>query len=112
MQMFRQPQINVPVLGVVENMSYFTPAELPDNKYYIFGKDGGKNLATRFGVPFLGEIPLIQGIRESSDEGYPAVMKDGISAEAFRNVSQELARQIAIRNSTIDKTKVVEIKVS
>lgn len=111
-QMFRQPQINVPVLGVVENMSYFTPAELPDNKYYIFGKDGGKNLATRYGVPFLGEIPLVQGIRESGDNGYPAVMNDDITAGAFRKVAEELARQVTIRNSTIEKTKVVEIKTS
>src|SRR5690606_16158546 len=67
--MFRQPQINVPVLGIVENMAYFTPEELPDNKYYIFGKDGGKNLSQKYDVPFLGQIPLVQGIRESGDSG-------------------------------------------
>ena len=112
LQMFRQPQINVPVLGVVENMSYFTPAELPNNKYYIFGKDGGKNLAAKYDVPFLGEIPLVQGIRESGDNGYPAVMKDDITADAFRKLSEELARQVAIRNATKEKTKVVEIKMN
>ena len=111
-QMFRQPQINVPVLGIVENMSYFTPLELPENKYYIFGKEGGKNLASKYNVPFLGEIPLVQGIRESGDSGYPAVLQDGVTSEAFRNLSEELARQVAIRNATLDKTKVVEIKTN
>ena len=71
--MFRQKQINVPILGVVENMAYFTPEELPDNKYYIFGQGGGKVLASRYEVPFLGEIPLVQGIREAGDEGQPIV---------------------------------------
>ncbi|MFN7602248.1 MAG: Mrp/NBP35 family ATP-binding protein, partial [Bacteroidota bacterium] len=70
--MFKQPAINVPVLGIVENMAFFTPEELPDNKYYIFGKDGGKNLAEKYAVPFLGQIPLVQGIRESGDSGLPA----------------------------------------
>jgi ATP-binding protein involved in chromosome partitioning len=111
-QMFRQPQIMVPVLGIVENMAYFTPAELPGNKYYIFGKDGGKNLAMKYEVPFLGEIPLVQSIRESGDDGYPAVLKDDITSAAFRNLSEELARQVAIRNATGEKTKVVEIKTS
>jgi ATP-binding protein involved in chromosome partitioning len=112
LQMFRQPQINVPVLGIVENMSYFTPAELPDNKYYIFGKDGGKELAAKYQVPFLGEVPLVQGIRESGDNGYPAVLQDGIMADAFKKLSEELARQVAIRNATGEKTRVVEIKIS
>jgi ATP-binding protein involved in chromosome partitioning len=107
--MFRQPQINVPILGVVENMAYFTPAELPNNKYYIFGKDGGKNLAEKFDVPLLGQIPLVQSIRESGDSGLPAVMKDGITAEAFMNLGEALARQIAIRNATFDHTKKVEM---
>jgi len=109
-QMFKQPQINVPVLGIVENMAYFTPLELPDNKYFIFGKDGGKRLADQYKVPLLGQIPLVEGIRESSDEGYPAVMKDDMSGKAFHNLAQELARQVAIRNATMDKTKIVEIK--
>jgi ATP-binding protein involved in chromosome partitioning len=97
--MFKQAQINVPVLGVVENMAYFTPEELPDNKYYIFGKDGGKKLAEKYQVPFLGEIPLVQGIRESGDSGLPAVLKGGPAADAFKNLSQTLARHIAIRNA-------------
>ncbi len=109
-QMFRQSQINVPVLGIVENMAYFTPLELPENKYYIFGKDGGKQIADQYEVPLLGQIPLVQGIRESCDEGYPAVMKDDPSGKAFYNLAQELARQVAIRNATMDKTKIVEIK--
>ncbi|MEM7548633.1 MAG: Mrp/NBP35 family ATP-binding protein [Bacteroidota bacterium] len=111
LSMFKQPQINVPVLGVVENMAYFTPLELPDNKYFIFGENGGRNLAKNHDVPFLGEVPLIQGIRESGDSGYPAVMKNDLSSEAFEHISSELARQVAIRNSKLQKTEVVELKV-
>jgi ATP-binding protein involved in chromosome partitioning len=109
-QMFRQPQINVPVLGIVENMAYFTPAELPDHKYYIFGKEGGKKLAEKYGVPMLGQIPLVQSIRESCDDGHPAVLEDDITGKAFGNLAEELARQVAIRNATMDQTKIVEIK--
>jgi ATP-binding protein involved in chromosome partitioning len=98
--MFNQSQIKVPILGVVENMAYFTPEELPDNQYFIFGKDGGKNLADKFGVPLLGQIPLVQGIRESGDSGLPAVMKGGILADVFETLAETLARQIAIRNAT------------
>ncbi len=112
LQMFKQPQINVPVLGIVENMAFFTPEELPENKYYIFGKDGGKRLAEKYDVPFLGQIPLVQGIRESGDEGYPAVMKNDVSAKAFDQLAQEVARQVAIRNATLDKTKIVDIKTT
>ena len=108
--MFKQPQINVPVLGVVENMAYFTPAELPDNKYFIFGKEGGKRLAEQYDVPLLGQIPLVQAIRESGDEGYPAVLKDDVTGAAFVDLAQELARRVAIRNATQEKTQVVEIK--
>jgi ATP-binding protein involved in chromosome partitioning len=107
--MFKQPQINVPVLGVVENMAYFTPEELPDNKYYIFGKDGGKNLAEKFNVPLLGQIPLVQSIRESGDSGLPAVLKEGITAKAFKDLAETMARQIAIRNANFDQTKRVEM---
>jgi ATP-binding protein involved in chromosome partitioning len=100
--MFRQKQINVPILGVVENMAYFTPEELPDNKYYIFGKDGGKILANRNQVPFLGEIPLVQGIREAGDKGKPIVMQDQHpTAQAFKEVAEKLAQNIAIRNANI-----------
>lgn len=109
--MFRQPQINVPVLGIIENMAYFTPEELPDNKYYIFGKDGGKNLSEKYDVPLLGQVPLVQGIRESGDSGLPAVMKEGATADAFRTLAEALARQIAIRNANLAETKRVELKV-
>jgi ATP-binding protein involved in chromosome partitioning len=109
--MFKQPQINVPVLGIIENMAYFTPEELPNNKYYLFGKDGGKTLAEKYGVPLLGQIPLIQGIRESGDSGLPAVMKGGAMAEAFTGLAEALARQVAIRNATFAQTKKVEFTV-
>jgi ATP-binding protein involved in chromosome partitioning len=99
--MFKQPQINVPILGVVENMAYFTPEELPDNRYFIFGKDGGRNLAAKYDVPFLGQIPLVQSIRESGDSGLPAVLKEGITSEAFQALAETLARQIAIRNAGV-----------
>jgi|SRR5690606_38529495 len=109
--MFRQPQINVPVLGVVENMAYFTPEELPDNRYYIFGRQGGRKLAEKFEVPFLGEVPLVQGIRESGDSGLPAALKPGPTGEAFQELAQSLARQIAIRNANFGKTQKVELRV-
>ena len=109
--MFKQPQINVPILGIVENMAYFTPSELPENKYYIFGKDGGKNLSAKFDVPLLGQIPLVQSIRESGDSGLPAVMKEGITATAFTDLAQALAQQIAIRNANFAHTKKVEMTV-
>ncbi len=109
--MFRQPQINVPVLGIVENMAYFTPAELPDNKYYIFGKEGGRQLAEQFNVPLLGQIPLIQGIREAGDFGKPAVMNDDLTAQAFKDLAQVLAQHVSIRNAEVERTRVVEIKV-
>lgn len=107
--MFQQPAINVPILGVVENMAWFTPEELPDNKYYIFGKDGGLNLSKKFDVPFLGQIPLVQSIRESGDSGLPAVMKDGIVAEAFHSLAESVARQIAIRNANFVPSRKVEM---
>ena len=109
--MFRQPQINVPILGIVENMAFFTPEELPNNKYYIFGKDGGKNLSEKYSVPFLGQIPLVQSIRESGDSGLPAVMKEGVIGEAFIALAEAMARQVAIRNATFAQTQRVELKV-
>ena len=108
--MFRQPQINVPILGIVENMAYFTPEELPNNKYYIFGKDGGKNLSEKYSVTFLGQIPLVQSIRESGDSGLPAVMKEGVTAKAFTDLAEAMARQVAIRNATFAQTQRVELK--
>ena len=107
--MFRQPQINVPILGIVENMAYFTPEELPDNKYYIFGKDGGKSLAEKYNVPLLGQIPLVQSIRESGDSGLPAALKDGPTSIAFMELATALAQQVAIRNAKFESTKRVEI---
>ena len=109
--MFKQPQINVPVLGIIENMAYFTPEELPANKYYIFGKDGGKNLSDKYDVPLLGQIPLVQSIRESGDSGLPAVMKEGAVANAFMDLAESLARQIAIRNANFAQTQKVELNV-
>lgn len=109
--MFKQPQINVPVLGVVENMAYFTPEELPDNKYFIFGNGGGKQLAERFEVPFLGEIPLVQSIRESGDSGMPVALKENPAAEAFHQLAQTVAQEVAIRNANNEKTKIVEVSI-
>ncbi len=109
LSMFKQPQINVPILGVIENMAYFTPAELPNNKYYIFGQDGGLNLSEKHDVPFLGQIPLVQSIRESGDSGLPVVMKDDITAGSFNDLAEALARQVAIRNASIEKTTKVEM---
>ena len=98
--MFKRPGINVPVLGVVENMAYFTPEELPENKYYIFGKDGGKLLAESFEVPFLGEIPIVQSISEAGDNGTPiALNKESLLSGAFASLSGKVAQQIAINNA-------------
>ena len=89
--MFAQAQINVPIIGLVENMSYFSPAELPDNKYYIFGKEGGKKLADEYDIPFLGQIPLVQSIREGGDMGEPAmVSSDPITLKALKNLRVQL----------------------
>jgi ATP-binding protein involved in chromosome partitioning len=112
MMMFKQGQINVPILGVVENMSYFTPAELPDNKYYIFGRNGGRELAEQFEVPFLGEVPIVQSIREGGDKGFPAVLNDEpISKNAFLNLAANVARSVAMRNANLDPTSVLTMKL-
>ena len=98
--MFQMPNINVPVLGIVENMAWFTPAELPENKYYIFGKDGAKVLAEKLNVPLLGQIPLVQSIREGGDVGYPTVLQEtSAAALAFTELAQKVAQQVAIVNS-------------
>lgn len=108
--MLKQGQINVPILGIVENMAYFTPAELPDNKYYIFGKGGAQQMADQFELPFLGEIPIVQAIREGGDKGIPAVLNDEpVSKHAFMTLAQAVARNVAMRNAEIPPTKVVEI---
>lgn len=109
--MFNQPKINVPVLGVIENMAYFTPAELPDNKYYLFGKDGGKIFAKRNEVPFLGEIPLVQALRESGDSGKLLATQDKEApvVKAFAEVAEKVAQHVAVRNADLPATEVVEI---
>ncbi|MFA4867407.1 MAG: Mrp/NBP35 family ATP-binding protein [Pedobacter sp.] len=100
LSMFRMPGINIPVLGVIENMAYFTPEELPENKYYIFGKDGGKELAKSFSVPFLGEIPIVQSIGEGGDKGVPAALdRTNKVAISFAEIAGKVAQQIAINNA-------------
>jgi ATP-binding protein involved in chromosome partitioning len=101
--MFGQAQLKVPVIGLVENMSYFTPAELPDNKYYIFGKNGGKHLSEEFEIPFLGEIPLVQSIREGGDLGIPIMVSDDkVTQKAFTDFAGNAIRGISIENSKIN----------
>ena len=108
--MFQQETIQIPVLGIIENMAYFTPDELPDSKYYIFGKDGAKALSESKNIPFLGSLPLVQSVREASDYGRPAALQEESSiAESFISVTQELARQVIKRNKNLPPTKAVEI---
>jgi ATP-binding protein involved in chromosome partitioning len=107
MAMFNMDTLKVPVLGVIENMSYFTPAELPENKYYLFGQGGGKKLAQQFDVPFLGEIPLVQSIGESGENGEPiALNEEHPVAKAFTDIAQKVAQQVAIRNARPEHEKV------
>jgi len=105
-------KVNVPVLGIVENMAYFTPPDMPDKKYHIFGKDGARNLATRLDVPFLGEVPLEQSVREGSDEGIPAVAQENLTpaAHSLKEIANRVAQQVSIRNATQDPTDTVKIK--
>ena len=108
--MFGQAQVNVPIIGLVENMSYFTPAELPNNKYYIFGKEGGKRLAEEYDLPFLGQIPLVQSIREGGDQGIPIMMSDDeITKKAFEEFAGTAVRSIAMRNAQMPKTTPLEM---
>ena len=108
--MFQQQSINVPVLGIIENMSYFTPAELPDHKYYLFGKKGAEYLAKDKEVPFLGGVPLIQSIREAADVGRPAVLQDQSAlATHFNEITKKLVTQTLLRNENLPPTKAVEI---
>lgn len=110
--MFGQAQINVPIIGLAENMAYFTPAELPDNKYYLFGKEGGKKLAEEYDLAFLGQIPLVQSIREGGDEGIPSMVgTDEISKQAFRNITAQAVRNIAIRNAGVPATQLIKTEV-
>lgn len=108
--MFQQDSINVPVLGIIENMAYFTPAELPDNKYYIFGKEGAKHLAEDLKVPFLGEIPLVQSIREAGDIGRPAALQSGTPVEAaFEEITKLVVMEVVGRNKTLPPTEAIKI---
>lgn len=110
MNMFLLPNVNVPILGVVENMAWFTPAELPQNKYFIFGEGGGKKLAKMSQSVLLGQVPLVQGIREAGDAGKPAVLRDEpIAKAAFLKIAQDTARQIAVRNEMLAPTQVVRM---
>lgn len=109
--MFTQKEIKVPILGLIENMSWFTPEELPNNKYYLFGKDGGKKLAHDMKFELLGQIPIVESICASGDAGSPIALKqESIVGKAFHELAQNLARQIAIRNANLEPTKIVEIK--
>lgn len=108
--MFQQDTINVPVLGIIENMAYFTPAELPDNKYYIFGKEGAKHLAEDLNVPFLGEVPLVQSIREAGDLGRPAAMQIATpTEEAFEAITRNVVQQVVNRNEALPATEAIKI---
>jgi ATP-binding protein involved in chromosome partitioning len=110
--MFAQAQIKVPIIGLVENMAWFTPAELPNNRYYIFGKEGGRRMADQFDIPFLGEIPIVQGIREGGDLGVPIMeSEDAITKEAFTRFADNAIRSISMRNANMDATQVVEVVV-
>ena len=108
--MFTGEKVNVPVLGLVENMAWFTPAELPENKYFIFGKNGGKRLADELNVPLLGQIPLVQSIREGGDAGRPiAVDENSISSLAFLELAQKVVERVDFRNKNMEATKKVEM---
>ena len=108
--MFMSDAINVPVLGIIENMAYFTPEELPENKYYIFGKEGAKNLAEDLEVPFLGEVPIVQSIREAGDFGRPAAMQTGsVTQTVFEEITRNVVREVISRNENLPATEAVKI---
>lgn len=108
--MYQNEKVNVPILGLVENMAWFTPAELPENKYYIFGKEGVKKLAEDMNVPLLGQIPIVQSICESGDEGEPVAVADNtITSLAFKNLAEAVVRETEKRNQTLPKTTIVEM---
>lgn len=110
MNMFLLPSVNVPILGVVENMSWFTPAELPNNKYYLFGKGGGKKLALKSNSILLGQVPLVQSIRESGDDGKPiALYPDSIGAKAFDKIAKSIVQQLVIRHEYLPPTEIVQM---
>ena len=108
--MFQSDQVNVPILGLVENMSWFTPAAHPDEQYFIFGKDGGKNLAEKLQVPLLGQIPLVASICRGGDDGTPAVLQNSVSGAAFFNLARSVVQSIDQRNASLPPTTKVEMK--
>ncbi|HVZ25093.1 MAG TPA: Mrp/NBP35 family ATP-binding protein, partial [Sediminibacterium sp.] len=109
--MFGQAQINVPIIGLVENMAYFTPEELPGNRYYLFGKEGGLKLAEEYELPFLGQIPLVQGIREGGDAGIPAMRGgEGPARKAFQEMVSNTVRNIAVRNADLPVTAPIQMQ--
>lgn len=111
--MYTNDKVNVPILGLVENMAWFTPKELPENKYYIFGKDGCKDLAKEMGVPLLAQIPLVQGICDSGDAGKPAATDaDSMTGQAFINLAQAVVTRVNLRNKQLPKTKIIKVKNS
>jgi ATP-binding protein involved in chromosome partitioning len=111
--MFGQVQLKAPVIGLVENMSYFIAEENPEHRYYIFGKDGGKRLADEYDIPFLGQIPLIQSIREGGDEGKPVMIgEDQPAKKSFQDFAGNAARSIAMINANIDAEKRAELVVA
>jgi ATP-binding protein involved in chromosome partitioning len=108
--MFMQDNINVPVLGIIENMAYFTPEELPENKYYIFGQEGAKNLAEDLGVPFLGEVPIVQSIREAGDYGRPAALQTASPIEkVFEEITRNVVQETVNRNESLPETEAIKI---
>lgn len=108
--MFLSEAINVPVLGIIENMAYFTPAELPDNKYYIFGQSGARNLATDLDVRFLGEVPLVQSVREAGDIGRPAALQeDSVIANVFKEIARNVVEEVVARNENLPATEAIKI---
>ena len=107
--MFRSDKINVPVLGLVENMSWFTPAELPENKYYIFGREGCKALADKMGVPLLGQIPVVQSICEGGDTGRPVALEDHAAGLAFMDLADEVVTRTLERNKNLNPTERLKI---
>jgi ATP-binding protein involved in chromosome partitioning len=109
--MFTNDKVNVPILGLVENMAWFTPAELPENKYYIFGKEGCKQLAEEMGVPLLGQIPVVQSICEGGDNGRPVALDENtMIGQAFRALAEAVVRKVEVRNATGEATRIVKTK--
>jgi ATP-binding protein involved in chromosome partitioning len=109
--MFTGEKINVPVLGLIENMAWFTPAELPNNKYYLFGKEGGKHLAEELKIPLLGQIPIVQSICEGGDTGKPvALNEDSITGLAFKKLAEQTVEQVKFRNENFAESRRVMVK--